>query len=572
MKEPNYLNDYCSDQIEELYSKFQDSVMQSVVKRIVKYGAVTPSTMDQIDILQESGYVYDDVIESISKLTSLSESVVFEMFKDAAVKNIAFDNEIYRKAGKAGVSVNGSPAVKQILNAAIQKTNGNLNNLTLTTADKAQQKFIEACSIAEMDISTGAFDVNTAIRNAIEYAIQDGANVQYYDDDGNPTVTRNIVGAVRSCVLTGLSQTTGEISLQNARDMGTDIMELSAHLGARPTHSLWQGKLVCISNRKTKYLTLADIGYGEVDGFKGINCRHYWWPFIEGVSKRVYTDEQLEEMATRTVTYNGKEMLISEANSRQRAMERKIRYERSQLAALNTSIELAKESGNIELANDLQITFDNISVKLKSHEATYKDFCKQTGRPELSERLQYPGFNRSVSQKAYNSANRSYQQWKKDIRAEAAPESLAKYYDMKYNNTKEYELLEGYAKGIQKNEISPFVGFDFYKKTANKIESNLLNITTSDNVKITDYHPHFVNRIIGQVEEPHAGMRQGTPIEYVKEALLYGEPGKDHYKTVIRGNTTFKDKRRTYKGKNAKVTISLTENKLIQANPRKEHK
>lgn len=454
MKEPNYLDDYCSDQIEELYSKFQDSVMQSVVKRIVKYGTVTPSTMDQIDILQESGYVYDDIIESISKLSSLSESIVIDMFKDAAVKNITFDNEIYHKAGKAGNPVNGSPAVKQILNAAIKKTNGNLNNLTLTTADKAQQKFIEACSIAEMDISTGAFDVNTAIRNAIEYAIQDGANVQYYDDDGNLTVTRNIVSAVRSCVLTGLSQTTGEISLQNALDMGTDIMELSAHLGARPTHSLWQGKLVCISNRKTKYLTLADIGYGEVDGFKGISCRHYWWPFVEGVSERTYTDEQLKKMAARTVTYNGKEMLISEANSRQRAMERKIRYERGQLVALNESIQLAKEIGNIELANDLQITFDNISVKLKSHEATYKDFCRQTGQPELSERLQYPGFNRSVSQKAVQGAKRVYMSTQTPTQA-----NLYKTKPV-IHTTEELSVLEKYAndKGVKIHQIKSFTG------------------------------------------------------------------------------------------------------------------
>lgn len=231
-------------------------------------------------------------------------------------------------------------------------------------------------------------------------------------------------------------------------------MELSAHLGARPTHSLWQGKLVCISNRKTKYLTLADIGYSEVDGFKGINCRHFWWPFIEGISERTYTDEQLEEMATRTVTYNGKEMLISDANKRQRAMERKIRYERSQLAALNEIIQLAKDSGNIELANDLQITFDNTSVKLKSHEAVYKDFCKQTGQPELSERLQYPGFNRSVSQKAVQGAKRVYMSTQTPTQA-----NLYKTEPV-IHTSEELSELEKYAndKGVKIHQIKSFTG------------------------------------------------------------------------------------------------------------------
>lgn len=405
MKQPNYL-DYCTEEIEELFGKYQDSVIKAIVKRIIKYGDVTPSTIEQLDILQESGLVYDDILNAISEYSVMAKELVSKAYNNACLECISYDNALYSKAG-IDKTVNVSPAVKQIVDAAIKKTNGNLQNITMTTAEASQQKFIDACSIAEMQISTGAFDVNTAIRQAIEYAIQDGVSVKYYDEDtGEVTATRNVVSAVRTAVLTGVSQTTGEIVFQNALDMGTDIIELSAHIGARPSHAVWQGKLVCISDRKTNYLTLADIGYGEVDGYKGINCRHYGFAFIEGVSKRVYTDKELEEMAAKTVTYNGNEMSVYDANKRQRAMERKIRAEKSELVGFNESIRLAKESGNKELADDLQISFDNLSVKLKRHEAIYKDFCKQTGLPELTERLQYTGFNRSVSQKAVNSNKR----------------------------------------------------------------------------------------------------------------------------------------------------------------------
>ena len=569
MKQPNYL-DYCTEEIEELFGKYQDSVIKAIVKRIIKYGDVTQSTIEQLDILQESGLVYDDILNAISEYSVMAKELVSKAYNNTCLECISYDNALYSKAG-IDKTVNVSPAVKQIVDAAIKKTNGNLQNITMTTAEASQQKFIDACSIAEMQISTGAFDVNTAIRQAIEYAIQDGVSVKYYDEDtGEVTATRNVVSAVRTAVLTGVSQTTGEIVFQNALDMGTDIIELSAHIGARPSHAVWQGKLVCISDRKTDYLTLADIGYGEVDGYKGINCRHYGFAFIEGVSKRVYTDKELEEMAAKAVTYNGNEMPVYEANKRQRAMERKIRAEKSELVGFNESIRLAKESGNKELADDLQISFDNLSVKLKRHEAIYKDFCKQTGLPELTERLQYTGFNRSVSQKAYNSANKHYKDWSKSIGAENAAESLAKYYDMKYNNPKEYALLEGYSNAIKKGEISPLVGFDLYQKTAGKIENELLNLTTVDGVNISDYHSHFVNRVIGQVENPHKGKRQGTPIEDVKEALIFGRVGKDHYRKVKRGTEIFEDQRRTYTGKKAKVTVSITEGKIIQTNPRKE--
>ena len=67
---------------------------------------------------------------------------------------------------------------------------------------------------------------------------------------------------------------TGEIFLANARDMDQDIMEISAHAGARPSHAEWQGQIVSLSGDNTKYLSLDDIGYGDVDGFLGANCRH----------------------------------------------------------------------------------------------------------------------------------------------------------------------------------------------------------------------------------------------------------------------------------------------------------
>ena len=71
--------------------------------------------------------------------------------------------------------------------------------------------------------------------------------------------------------MTGIGQTTGQICLANARELGCDLMEITAHAGARRSHSAWQGQVVSLSGRKG-YLSLSDIGYGTGDGFKGWNC------------------------------------------------------------------------------------------------------------------------------------------------------------------------------------------------------------------------------------------------------------------------------------------------------------
>ena len=124
---------------------------------------------------------------------------------------------------------------------------------------------------------------------------------------------------------TGINQTAMDISQHNADSMGVDIMELTAHGGARTgdggqdftNHSWWQGKLVSLSGQPG-YLSLQDIGYGDVRGFAGANCRHNWHPFWPGISQPAYTQEMLDEYNAPKFPYNGKLLTEEEADRRQR--------------------------------------------------------------------------------------------------------------------------------------------------------------------------------------------------------------------------------------------------------------
>ncbi len=162
-------------------------------------------------------------------------------------------------------------------------------------------------------------------------------------------------------------------------------------------------------------MTTADIGYGTGTGFKGYNCRHDWFPFFEGISEKAYSDKELEQRKNETVTYNDKTMSRYDAEQKQRVMERQIRKERSKLAALDTAI---KATDDEELKVRLKNDFDNLSVKLKSHEAKYKDFSYKIGLPPQKQRLQIYGFNRSVSQKAVHGA-KELKHFREDSKATA---------------------------------------------------------------------------------------------------------------------------------------------------------
>jgi len=391
---PEYYN-YCADDIVELYSKLDESITRDIARRIVKEGRITEGAKWQIEAERAAGLLYDDIIANVAKYAETSETAVKTIFEDAGITSKSFDDEIYKEAGKTPLPLKSSPAMLQVLMAGIKKTNGTIYNLTKTTALYSQTAFIEACALAEMEISSGAFDYNTAIKHAVDTAIEDGNKVVFPSG-----AVRSIEAAIRTAVMTGVSQTTGEISLANAKEMGTDLMEITAHGGARPDHALWQGKIVCISGKKRGYLSLSDIGYGEVSGFKGANCRHDWYPFVEGISTRAYTEKQLREYRDRTVTYNGEEIPQYEAEQMQRKMEREMRKTRCAAAGYDEAAKTAKTKGDLELETDLKTSFYDCSQKLKRQERAYADFCKQTGLPTQKERLQTKPFNRSVSQKA----------------------------------------------------------------------------------------------------------------------------------------------------------------------------
>ena len=394
MLTPEYL-DSCADTIIQLYSKLDESITRDIARRICKKGELTYTADWQSQILQESGNLYDEVLEEISIYTDKSKNELKEIFKNSISESMKYDAGIYKLAGK---TLSMSQAALQVLTAGYNKTHGNLINLTMTTANTAQTAYINACTLAEMQITSGAFDYNTAIRNAIKSAVTEGTTVLYPSGHHD-----KLDVAIRRSVMTGVSQTAGQVSLQNAKDMECDLMEITAHSGARPSHAAWQGQIVSLSGRRG-YLSLSDIGYGDGAGFKGWNCRHDWFPFFEGISTPNYTQEELDALQAKDTPYNDKMYTEYEATQMQRNMERNIRATRRELAGLDESI---KNAPNDEVANRLKEDFQKASAQLKSQEAKLKDFCNQTGLYNEKERCQVYGFGRSTSQKAVH-ANKKY--------------------------------------------------------------------------------------------------------------------------------------------------------------------
>lgn len=371
MLSSDYL-DVLPDSILDLFYQFEEEVIKDIARRLGKldFSSIKPSDIAsaawQMQRLSESGALYEDVLKKLSKLTGISERKLKTVFQKAGVKAISYDDAIYVAAGLKPSPLNLSPAMARVMKAGFNVTNQMMRNMTGTTAITAKNAFIDAADIAWLEVSTGAFDYMTAIRNAVLDVADKGIKVINYASGRE----EKLDVAMRRAVLTGVNKTVGELQEERLKEMGVDLVETSAHVGARNkgegpmNHESWQGRVFSYSGANPKYPDfIKTTGYGTGEGLCGWNCRHSFYPFFEGISQRAYDDATLQEYANKKVTYNGEELSFYDATQKQRAIERKIREWKRRAAALE--------------AAGLDNLFE--TGKVKAWQAVMRDFIKQTG-------------------------------------------------------------------------------------------------------------------------------------------------------------------------------------------------
>lgn len=213
MLTPDYLKNVADDAI-NIYSKLEDSIIKDVVRRLKNTDfEMTESARFQIRIAQEAGLLYDDIIEKVAKYSGVSEKIVKKTFENSAIEALKYDDKIYKKQGLNPIPIKQQTTMLNLLKNTLNKTNGSLYNLTLTTANTSQEKFIEVCNQAYMEIASGAFDYNSAIRKALKQ-FGDGIQVEY--DSG---YRLNIKSAVKRAVTTGVNQTCLKMQELRAEEM-----------------------------------------------------------------------------------------------------------------------------------------------------------------------------------------------------------------------------------------------------------------------------------------------------------------------------------------------------------------
>ena len=555
MLPPSYL-DQMPDAFVQLWQQVEDAILQDVARRIGKMDAVTPTANWQLWRYQQTEAVRNDVVKLLARYSGKSETAIRKLLLQAATEAMEREDAIYYHYDMEPTPFEESAALNNLLDAGARQTCGTWQNLTATTANTVTGAFERTLDAAWLKVSTGAFDYKTAVKQAVDSLADDMPMVTYPSGHKD-----SIEVAARRAILTGVNQTAGKLQVARADEMGVEFFETTAHGGARPSHAEWQGRQFhrggAVDYKGKHYPDFeAATGYGTGAGLCGWNCRHQFFAcFPELSDPPAWTREQLETLNARNIEWNGKKYTAYEISQMQRARERNVRRWKKRY--------LAEDAAGLDTTDS--------AVRLRAARQSLAEFAQATGGRVDSARVSVPKFGRSEASRASAKSQAHHTDWLKSINAQSTSlNTVAKYYDARYNNTEEYRLLMQYANSVKSGWLSPLAGFDLYKSTHERIQTELVGKTTADGTVITGHTAHFMERMFGTLVDPDKLKydlkiirRSGVGYEAMRDTVLNPER-INPVKTDSRGKRSVR-----LIGK-AIVTINPDTGQLIQLNPRSE--
>lgn len=375
----------------DLWGSVENDIIADIARRLIKNGENTPTAAWQMMKLREMGVLQTDMSKALSKATKRNEKDLYRMIVQACKDALAFDDAMYVKAGYAPIPMTESAALMSVIQSGIRKTSGLMSNFTNTLAADGNKAFAYALDRAWLQVSTGAFTQQQALTMVVEDLSKKGIRGIVYPSGHKDKLDV----AARRALITGMNQTVAELQLARMDEMDCDLVEVTSHAGARPTHAVWQGQVYSRRGRTSEYGNFYDeTGYGTGEGLCGWNCYHSFYPYFEGLSRRAAE----RDPAARLGKSNDQ---VYEESQQQRYFERQIREAKRECVTLDAARGEAKDP---LMKQQLDAEFSRASVRLKSREAKLDAFCKETGRTKLVENARVVGYNKSISSKAYFAA------------------------------------------------------------------------------------------------------------------------------------------------------------------------
>lgn len=411
------LLDALPEDLAELFRALELVLLEEICSRLKAADELNEVTVQDIRALRSHGIDLKEIKKAIRETSGISKTKLDKLLDDVVERNQQYYTDLIDLAHITQPETLVDAAEVAAIRAQTLDTFRNLTasmgflvdaGRTMLPPAKAYQWALDS---ATLQVQSGAINYNQAIKTAVKELADSGLKVVDYESGHHDHVDV----AVRRAVMTGVSQICAKYTEQSAEYLDTPYFEVSAHVGARDkpgpspwsSHKDWQGRVYSVRAGDI-YPSIYDVcGLGAVDGLEGANCRHRRFPWVEGVSERTYTDEQLEHIDDgHGCTFDGKDYTAYEATQMQRRIERTVRKLKREKAAYK--------------AAGLHEDETAVNIRLRRLNAKYKAFSEAAGLPEQPERIKVA----YVDDKSINKAQSLLEQRNTEVAAAAKRAAL----------------------------------------------------------------------------------------------------------------------------------------------------
>ena len=417
------LSERLVDRIENLNT----FMINKLGKQMVDIGTLTPSQLREVLQSVKYGNDLEEIVEKISDITDMNVKDIYEIFEEVAKQNQEYAKQFYEYKNINFIPYEHNKTLQEHVKNIAKATANEYINISNTLAymktnSKGLKEYTKISDIyqkmtdeAILNISQGRDSYEMTIKHAMREMTANGLKTI----DFATGYSRRADSSIRMNIMDGIRRLSRNLQEEFGKEFGADGIEVSHHKYAAPDHidtidgRQFSAKGEVIING-IKYQDYNVVNYNLDRHVGELNCYHFPMQIVLGVTKPLYSKEQLEadkKDNMKGFDFEGNHYTMYEGTQLQRQIETKIRqYKDRQIGAKSI--------------NDMDEVY-RCQEKISQLTNKYKELSDISGLPTKVDRLRVDGYRKvSINKKSINNIeNINYTDVTKEWLENAEPNS-----------------------------------------------------------------------------------------------------------------------------------------------------
>jgi|SRR5690625_1622978 len=359
--------DAFTEPVTDIYRALEDDIFQMMVKRLKTSKDITKDTVLewQVDKMNQIRMINKETVQALSKATGMSEKAITEAIRNTGLESInSVDYELSDVYDKLPMPSHIDKVLESFVKQTFRELDNYVNQTLITTnygegtVTRMYRKIVEETTGR---VLAGTTTVNKAMSETVMRWSNKGIDTAFIDKGGHTwQLERYAETVIRSTV----NRTYNELRMDRMEEYNVNLVLVSSLPDPREICGEIQGKVASMEeDPKGDYPSIYDYGYGTPGGIRGINCRHMFFPFVEGLNTNNQPQFDEDEM------------------KKNRELSQKQRYHERQVRKGKRDYNIAKEGGDKE-------TIAKARDKLLTRQAKLRDFANKHNRTRRRDREQ----------------------------------------------------------------------------------------------------------------------------------------------------------------------------------------